>query len=105
MKFFSEKDKPWNLALFRIIFFSFVFFQTKSLFPYFLFDSTLPSILLLPPKGCKILLSTVSVNPGLFKMVYNLFMCSCAMAIIGLFFRPAAFIAAICAIYVFGISQ
>ena len=101
--YFSEEDSPFNIAIFRIIFFLFILthFNKKEI----LWFSQLPSDMKVPPVGMKHLLSVIPITPDLAHQVMILFVCFSFLAMVGCFARTASFLAAISGIYVLGIPQ
>jgi len=101
--YFSEEDSPFNIAIFRIIFFLFIltYIDQKQIFWF----SQLPSDLMFPPVGMKHLLSVIPVTPDLAHKAMILFIGFSFFAMIGCFARTSSFLAAISGIYVLGIPQ
>ncbi len=101
--FFLEKDSVWNLAVFRIIFFGFVLFWFDK--EKVLWFSQLPPELIIPPFGCKFLLSHIPINPVLVSFISDVFIVSCIFAMIGFLTKTSAWVAVVTGWYVFGIPQ
>jgi len=88
--FFSAKSSPFNLGLFRIIFF-WEFFQYALSYgkktPWF---STLPTELMVPPVGTEYLLKVLPINENLAWVACILFIIFSFTAMIGFFSRFSA---------------
>jgi hypothetical protein len=106
-KYFLEQDSPFNIAIFRIIFFSFILISFNGYFGIkkILWFSHLPADLRFPPVGMNYLLSVVPITPDLVLNMMAVFLVSCFLALIGCFARIASFLAAISGIYVLGIPE
>jgi predicted DCC family thiol-disulfide oxidoreductase YuxK len=102
-RFFSEEDSPVNLAVFRIIFFAWLFFQSKG--KELIWYSGFPTELQWAPMGMGWLLPHLPINPTLALNAFVLYKFSCLLAMIGLFTRPAAVMAAVLGFYVIGVPQ
>ena len=102
--YFSEKDSPFNIAIFRIVFFAF-FLTHLNGWGKNIWFSQLPTEMMVPPIGMKFILSVVPVTPDLVKKLMILFIIFCFLAMVGCFARAASFLAAISGIYVIGITQ
>jgi Vitamin K-dependent gamma-carboxylase len=102
-RYFSEQDSPFNIAVFRIIFFCYILisFNGKRI----LWFSHLPSDLQFPPVGMKHFLSVVPITPDIVQKAMILFIVFSFLAMVGCFARAASFFAAICGIYVLGIPE
>jgi hypothetical protein len=98
-----EQDSPFNIAVFRIVFFAFVLmYLDRESITWF---SHLPSSLLFPPVGMNYFLSIIPITPALVQTTMMLFVGSCVLAMVGCFARIASLAAAILGIYVLGIPE
>jgi predicted DCC family thiol-disulfide oxidoreductase YuxK len=103
VRFFSEKDSPWNLAIFRVVFFAYILLTFNK--ANVLWFSRLPSELIIPPVGWKHILLYLPINPALADFVCMVFVIACFCALVGLFTKCALWISVVSGIYVLGIPQ
>jgi predicted DCC family thiol-disulfide oxidoreductase YuxK len=103
VSYFTEASTPFNLALFRIIFFSYLLISFN--FNETLWFSYFPSDLQFPPLGMKTLLHFIPVNPVWTLTAYFLFIISCCLALVGLFTRFNCLMTAFAAFYLLGIPE
>jgi hypothetical protein len=101
--YFSEKGSPFNIAIFRILFFALVFAFLKTQRPVWF--SHMPSELFVAPVGMRHVLSIVPITPDLVFRMKILFMVFCFLAMVGFCARTSSFLAAISGIYILGIPQ
>jgi predicted DCC family thiol-disulfide oxidoreductase YuxK len=102
-QFFQEADSPFNIAVFRIAFFSFLLFLPVS--QETVWYSSFPKDLQFAPMGMGWLLSWLPINPSLAYAACLLFKAACFLSIIGLWTRGATAVAAILGFYVIGIPN
>jgi hypothetical protein len=67
VRFFSEKDSPWNLAIFRAVFLAGILLTFDK--ANILWFSRLPSELIIPPVGWKHILLYLPINPAVADFV------------------------------------
>jgi predicted DCC family thiol-disulfide oxidoreductase YuxK len=101
--FFSEEDSPFNLAIFRIVLFSWMICNFNR--EHVLWFSGLPREIMFPPVGSKAMLSVLPVNPQWAAAASTLFIIFCFLALVGCFARTSALLAGLLEIYIRGISQ
>lgn len=103
VRFFSEKDSPWNLAIFRAVFLAGILLTFDK--ANILWFSRLPSELIIPPVGWKHILLYLPINPAVADFVCMVFMIACFCALVGFFTRYALWVSVFSGIYVLGIPQ
>lgn len=102
-RFFTEVESPVNLAIFRIVFFCYLFIQ-----PYdsqIVNFSTLPKDLQFAPMGMGWLLPHLPINPSLASSAFLVCKIACFMSMIGWMTRLSTIVAAVTGFYVLGIPQ
>ena len=103
VRFFSEKDSPWNLAIFRAVFLAGILLTFDK--ANILWFSRLPSELIIPPVGWKHILLYLPINPAVADFGCMVFMIACFCALIGFFTRYALWVSVFSGIYVLGIPE
>lgn len=102
-RFFTEKDSPINLAIFRIVFFAYMLFPLKD--PQLIWFSELPKDLQFAPMGMGWLLPHLPINGEIASSALIIFKMACFTAMLGIATRTSTFIAALTGFYVIGIPQ
>ncbi|MDG2032170.1 MAG: HTTM domain-containing protein [Phycisphaerales bacterium] len=101
--FFTEKDTPFNIGVFRFVVFGMMFFFVgKEELPHY---SSLPATLHFPPVGLGPALARMPASPELATVILVIFKTCCLFAMVGLFTRLTTILATVLALYVFGIPQ
>lgn len=101
--FFRAEAHPLNLAIFRIVLFAFLL--TLVNLQELVFYSSLPSSLLVAPRGMGWLHHVVPFTATTVTVAVLVFRCFCVLAIIGLFSRFSALMVVVCGLYVLGVPQ
>jgi len=101
--YFSETSSPWNLAIFRVVFFGFILLTFKK--ANVLWYSQLPSELIIPPFGWGHILTYLPINPEIANLACTIFVIACFCALVGFGTRYAIWTAALSGMYVLGIPQ
>ena len=101
--YFTATSHPLNLAVFRIVIFTFAATQFSR--AHLLRYSKLPEVFLAPPTGMDWLLERVPPTPELVSVIYPLFFAACILAASGLLTRVSAVTALVLGIYVLGIPN
>jgi hypothetical protein len=101
--YFNATTHPFNLAVFRIVFFSYLLHHLD--YKMILWYSRMPADMLYPPMGTGWLLKFIPVNEVGAHYSYILFRVFCVASILGLFSRFSAFMTTLLAFYVLGIPQ
>jgi hypothetical protein len=103
--YFSKKDSPFNIAVFRIAFFFWVLIFAIKAKADIVWFSQLPADMQFPPVGMKWFLSVVPVTPDLVQKVAILFIGFSFLAMVGCFAQASSLLAALCGIYYLGIPE
>lgn len=103
--FFLVEESPYNIAIFRIVFFLFILTHLDSWRLATLEFSQWPSAMLDIPMGMKTILTVMPVHPDQVAKMIDVFVIACFLGLVGLFARLASLVAAITGIYVMGIAQ
>lgn len=103
--YFSEKDSPFNLAIFRIVLFAWVLTFGVKAKAYIVWFGQLPAQMQFPPVGMKWFLSWVPITPDLVQNAGTLFIGFSFLALVGCFAQLSAFLAGLCGIYYLGIPE
>ncbi len=102
-RFFDEPTSPFNLALFRVVLFTYLFLH------YCKVDITryaaIPANLRVAPTGLGWLLDYVPFDAGILNVAQLAFVVFCFTAAIGFFTRTSACLVAILGLYVLGVPQ
>jgi predicted DCC family thiol-disulfide oxidoreductase YuxK len=101
--FFTARSSPINLAILRIVFFA-VLFQFVDV-EHVVWFSQIPPELRFPPVGLGWLLPYVPVNPTAVAFTAVMLRACCLSALVGLFSRTSAGLAALLSLYVLGVPQ
>src|SRR5215468_2733325 len=101
--FFTARSSPINLAILRFVFFA-VLFQFVDV-EHLVWFSQCPPELRFPPVGLGWLLPYVPVNPTAVAFTAVMLRACCLSALVGLFSRTSAGLAALLSVYVLGIPQ
>src|SRR6516165_1416599 len=101
--FFTARSSPINLAVLRIVFFA-VLFQFVDV-EHVVWFSQIPPELRFPPVGVGWLLPYVPVTPSAVALTAVMLRVCCLLALVGLFSRTSAALAALLALYVLGVPQ
>lgn len=101
--FLDEKRSPLDLALTRIVIFILliVHYRLSDFLPF----ARLDPALIVPPKGWALFAAHVPRDPSIVMGTYYLFLGFAVCAVIGLWTRGAAWIAAVIALYLYTIPQ
>ena len=105
--FFTARTAPLNLAIFRVVIFTAIFFDlgndadpTK-----ITFFSSLPTALQSPPPGWSAILPHMPLDPWWAGLSLTLLAIFSATAALGLFARTSGWLVVLCALYALGIPQ
>lgn len=102
--FFSEVEHPFNLAVFRVVVFTLLFWMSD--LERLRWFSEVPADLRILPWGSKWWLFTViPINADWATAAWAGLRAACLLAIVGLWTRASAAVATVLAIYVLGIPQ
>src|SRR5262245_14953821 len=101
--FFTAKSSPINLAVLRIVFFT-VLFQFVDV-RHVVWFSQIPPELRFPPVGVGWLLPYVPINPAAVTLTAVMLRVCCLSALVGLFSRTSAGLAALLSLYVLGVPE
>jgi predicted DCC family thiol-disulfide oxidoreductase YuxK len=101
--FFTARTSPINLAVLRIVFFA-VLFQFVDV-EHVVWFSQIPPELRFPPVGVGWLLPYVPVNPTAVAFTAVMLRACCLSALVGLFSRTSAGLAALLSLYVLGVPE
>src|SRR5262249_24368402 len=101
--FFTAKSSPINLAVLRIVFFT-VLFQFVDV-RHVVWFSQIPPELRFPPVGVGWLLPYVPINPSAVTLTAVMLRVCCLSALVGLFSRTSAGLAALLSLYVLGVPE
>lgn len=103
LDYFKERTSPFNLATFRILFFTFVLYYTNR--SEILWFSGMPENLRVQPLGTGLLFSVIPVDPDHVRRALFLFTLFCSSALVGLFTRTSCLLSGVCGLYLFAIPQ
>jgi predicted DCC family thiol-disulfide oxidoreductase YuxK len=101
--FFTEATSPFNLAIFRIIFFLLVLFSFSVGNTAWFGD--LPTELRFPPTGLQFILAHVPISEPLARAASIALVVVCLSCIVGLFTRTSTIICLVLSLYVLGLPQ
>src|SRR5262249_43840391 len=101
--FFTAESSPINLAVLRIVFFA-VLFQFVDV-EHVVWFSQIPPELRFPPVGVGWLLPYVPINPAAVALTATMLRVCCLSALVGLFSRTSAGLAALLSLYLLGVPQ
>jgi len=101
--FFTARSSPINLAILRIVFFA-VLFQFVDV-EHLVWFSQIPAELRFPPVGVGWLLPYVPINPATVALPAMMLRVCCLSAVVGLYSRTSAGLAALLSLYVLGVPQ
>ena len=101
--FFTARSSPINLAVLRIVFFA-VLFQFVDV-EHVVWFSQIPPELRFPPVGVGWLLPYVPINSSAVTLTAVMLRVCCLSALVGLFSRTSAALAALLSLYVLGVPE